>query len=116
MRSAFVKELVEIREAVRVHANDGLFQKEPDKKDGIIKTSPENFPADNESPVKTKRKESIIRLLSERSLTSLELSFATGMSRTRCNEYLRELEKDGMAKGAVKNKKKFYRLARWERQ
>ena len=112
MRPGIVKELVEIREAV--HANyDGLFRNiETDKK----VAQSERVSIDNESPVKSKRKEGIIRLLSEKSFTSSELSFATGMSRTRCNEYLKELEKDGIAKGIVKNKKKYYRLARWEKQ
>ena len=103
---------MEIKEAV--HANyDGLFRniEDTDKKESIT-----NLNQANESPVKSKRKEGIIRLLSENSFTSLELSFATGMSRTRCNEYLKELEKDGIAKGIVKNKKKYYRLARWEKQ
>ena len=116
MRPVIVKELVKIREAVKVYGYDeSLVQKnfeELDKKDVIVNPDP---PAGDESPVKTKRKESVIRLLSEKSFTSSELSSATGMSRTRCNEYLRELEKDGMVKGIVRNKKKFYRLARWER-
>ena len=119
MRPVIVRELVEIREAVKVYKFDEpLVQKnfeEPDKKDITVDLDRERIAA-NESPVKTKRKESVIKLLSEKSFTSSELSFATGMSRTRCNEYLRELEKDGMAKGIVRNKKKFYRLARWERQ
>ncbi len=111
-RLGIVKELVEIREAVRVYGynEDLIIQKieEPEKKENRIDSV--------ESPVKTKRKESIIKLLSEKGFASSELSSVTGMSRTRCNEYLRELEKDGMAKGIVKNKKKFYRLARWEKQ
>ena len=68
-----------------------------------------------ESPVKTKRKAGIIRLLGDKKLTSAELSALTGISRTRSNEYLRELEKDGIARGIINNKKKFYRLVKWEK-
>lgn len=64
-----------------------------------------------ESPVKTRRKRGIIKLLeSNKKLTSTQLSIITGISRTRCNEYLRELEEEGIAKGTVDDKKKFYRL------
>jgi predicted ArsR family transcriptional regulator len=69
-----------------------------------------------ESPVKIKRKREIVELLeNHKKLTSMQLSLITGISRTRCNEYLRELEEEGMAKGTVDDKKKFYRLVKWEK-
>ena len=69
-----------------------------------------------ESHVKIKRKKEIMKLLeSHKKLTSTQLSIITGISRTRCNEYLRELEEQGITKGIIDNKKKFYRLVKWEK-
>ena len=69
-----------------------------------------------ESPVKIKTKKEIIKLLEQhKRLTSTQLSMIKGISRTRSNEYLRELEEQGIAEGLVIKKKKFYRLVKWPR-
>jgi len=60
---------------------------------------------------KIKMKRMIIELLKKHNrLTSSELSMKLDLSRTRCSEYLTELERDGVAKGLVISRQKFYEL------
>ncbi len=64
-----------------------------------------------ESPVKLKRKKQIIYVLKEKGkLTATGLSRTLKISRNRSNEYLRELEKQGIVEGLSVGKKKFYRM------
>ncbi len=60
---------------------------------------------------KTKIKSQVMSLLKEhKKLSSYELSRLVGLSRTRCNEYFRELAKEGLTEGVIIDRKKFYRL------
>lgn len=60
---------------------------------------------------KLKMKRMIIELLKKHNrLTSSDLSVKLDLSRTRCSEYLTELERDGVAKGVVVSRQKFYEL------
>lgn len=62
---------------------------------------------------KTKVKNQIISLLKQRGkLSSYELSKLIGLSRTRCNEYFRELTREGLTEGVIIDRKKFYKLMR----
>ena len=64
-----------------------------------------------ESSTKLKRKKQIIYLFKQHdSLTSSQLSELIQISRTRCTEYLKEMEKEGIVKGKIKKRKKFYEL------
>ena len=64
-----------------------------------------------DGPVKVKRKKEIVNLLlKHKKLTATQLSYLTKISRTRCNEYLKELEGSGMVKGDLIDKKKYYEL------
>lgn len=117
-----VKDLVEIKTMIdksNVPESDKtVMQKmrELEKKVDSMKESFQRGNPLNKSPVKIKRKREIIKLLEgHKKLTSTQLSIITGVSRTRCNEYLRELEEEGMAKGTINDKKKFYRLVRWQK-
>ena len=122
-----VRDLVKIKDmidkgSVSYEKDETIMQKikELDKKIDSMKDSfqREHYikKSNPESPVKKKRKREIIKLLeSHKKLTSTQLSVITGISRTRCNEYLRELEEQGMANGTVSDKRKFYRLVKWER-
>lgn len=66
---------------------------------------------DNEGVRKGKIKEQIISLLQQnKKLTSSQLSNLVGLSRTRCNEYFRELTKEGQTEGVVINRQKYYKL------
>ena len=66
---------------------------------------------DNEGVRKGKIKEQIISLLQQnKKLTSSQLSNLVGLSRTRCNEYFRELTKNGETEGVVINRQKYYKL------
>ena len=61
---------------------------------------------------KIKMKRMIIELLNkQKRLTASELSIKLNLSRTRCSEYLTELERDGVAKGVVISRQKFYELS-----
>ena len=61
--------------------------------------------------VEGKIKEQIISLLQQnKKLTSSQLSNLIGLSRTRCNEYFRELTKEGYTEGVVINRQKYYKL------
>jgi len=58
-----------------------------------------------------KRVEDIIPILErKKKLTSTELSDSTGLSRTRCNEYLKLMERLNIVEPFLDGKKKFYRL------
>jgi biotin operon repressor len=60
---------------------------------------------------KAKVKEQIISLLKEhKKLSSSQLSKLIGLSRTRCNEYFRELTKEGLTEGIIIGRRKYYKL------
>ena len=62
---------------------------------------------------KSKVKEQIISLLKERGkISSIQLSDLIALSRTRCNEYFRELTKEGLTEGIIIGRKKYYKLVR----
>ncbi|MBN2043051.1 MAG: winged helix-turn-helix domain-containing protein [Candidatus Aenigmarchaeota archaeon] len=64
-----------------------------------------------ESPVKLKRKKEIIFILKKNGkITASELSRTLRISRSRSNEYLKELERQGIAEGFAVGKEKFYRV------
>ena len=64
-------------------------------------------------PLKTKNKQAIRLILKRRGkLTSKQLSKIIGLSRTRCSEYLRDLEKEKIVTKETINRRKFYILAR----
>lgn len=66
---------------------------------------------EKESQKILKIKEKIISILNQhKNLSSSELSMLMGLSRTRCNEYLKKLEREGIVKGIRVGKKKIYRL------
>lgn len=60
---------------------------------------------------KDKTKEAIKIILRKKGkMTSEELAEITGLSRTRCNEYLKEMERNKEAKSEIINRKKYYKL------
>jgi biotin operon repressor len=60
---------------------------------------------------KIKMKRMIIELLNkDKRLTASDMSAKLNLSRTRCSEYLTEMERDGVAKGVVISRQKFYEL------
>jgi biotin operon repressor len=60
---------------------------------------------------KARVKERIIELLKEKKkLSSSQLSKLIGLSRTRCNEYFRELTKEGITEGVLIGREKYYKL------
>jgi len=60
---------------------------------------------------KIKIKRMIIELLrKEKRMTASDVSVKLDLSRTRCSEYLTELEKTGAARGLVVSRQKFYEL------
>ncbi|MEM5778593.1 MAG: winged helix-turn-helix domain-containing protein [Candidatus Aenigmatarchaeota archaeon] len=59
--------------------------------------------------VKTKEAIKLI-LQKHKELTSSELSKIIKLSRTRCNEYLKEMENDGILTSKIRCRKKFYSL------
>jgi biotin operon repressor len=65
-----------------------------------------------DSPRKIKTKKDIISMLNKYSrLNPEKLGNLIGLSRVRANEYLKELEGEGITKGIEVGKKKFYTLA-----
>lgn len=67
-----------------------------------------------ESPTLTKRDKTrdAIKLILKRrgKMTSEDLCKIIGLSRTRCNEYLKDLERDKEAKSEIIDRKKYYRI------
>ncbi|MCX8178738.1 MAG: winged helix-turn-helix domain-containing protein [Candidatus Aenigmarchaeota archaeon] len=60
---------------------------------------------------KDKTKEAIKIILRKKGrMTSEDLSKLIGLSRSRCNEYLKEMERNKEAKSEIENRKKYYRL------
>ncbi len=60
---------------------------------------------------KIKIKRMILELLErEKRMTASDVSVKLDLSRTRCSEYLTELEKSGVARGIVVSRQKFYEL------
>ena len=49
-------------------------------------------------------------LKTDKKLTSSELSQMMGLSRTRCNEYFKIMEKMNMVEPVLRRRKKYYRL------
>ncbi len=61
--------------------------------------------------VESKRIERIISFLQEhRTLSSYQLAQMMGLSRTRCNEYFKQMENLGIVKGIENGKEKYYQL------
>jgi hypothetical protein len=64
-----------------------------------------------DSVKKIKIKESVRSLLEKHGkLNSVQLSKLINLSRTRCNEYFKEMEKEGIARGITKNRQRFYEI------
>jgi len=62
---------------------------------------------------KRRVKDQIISLLKQhKKLTSSQLGKLIGLSRTRCNEYFRELADERLVEGVIINRKKYYRLVK----
>lgn len=81
----------------------GLNKKIEDIQSGLL--------SKKESPTKLKRKKEIIYLLKEKNkLTASKLSELLELSRTRCSEYLKEMETEGITKSEKEGRKKFYSL------
>ncbi|MGC8812678.1 MAG: winged helix-turn-helix domain-containing protein [Candidatus Aenigmatarchaeota archaeon] len=69
--------------------------------------------SENESVRKAKIKDQIISLLEQhKRLTSSQLSKLINLSRTRCNEYFRELTAEGITEGVLVDRKKYYKLVK----
>jgi Fic family protein len=63
------------------------------------------------SVVEQKKEEEILSLLNRyKTLTSSQLSGLIGLSRTRCNEYLKKLERKGITESLTIGRKKVYRI------
>ena len=61
--------------------------------------------------VETKRIEKTIVLLKHHGkLNSYQLGQIMGLSRTRCNEYLKQMESIGLVEGEILGKEKYYKL------
>ncbi|HKZ45233.1 MAG TPA: winged helix-turn-helix domain-containing protein [archaeon] len=62
---------------------------------------------------KAKVREQILSLLQQhKRLSSSQLGDLVSLSRTRCNEYLRELSTQGLAEGVIVGRQKFYKLVK----
>ena len=65
----------------------------------------------NKIPLKEKTKVAIKLILKKHGMmTSDELSKILQLSRTRCSEYLKELEEEKMVKGEIINRKKYFSI------
>jgi DNA-binding transcriptional ArsR family regulator len=62
-------------------------------------------------PVSSRTKEAIKIILQKYGeLTPLQLSRLIKLSRTRCNEYLKEMEREGITIARIDGRKKYYKL------
>ena len=122
--NSYVKDLIQIKEIIdnvnnrSSYESDELIIQKINSLDKKIERMMNHFQRiernGEESPVIEKRKREIISLLEKHEkLTSSQLSNLLGMSRTRCNEYLKNLEREGITKGKITDMKKFYKLIKW---
>lgn len=64
-----------------------------------------------ESAKKDRVKDMVLLLLKKHGkLTAFQLSSLLNLSRTRCSEYLKEMEKEGLLQGNINCRKRFYEL------
>lgn len=99
----------------RIHEDLERLNKKLDEMHGLLKDLKRNIKMNNNRklPLKLKTKEAIKLLLRKHGkLTSSHLADLIGLSRTRCNEYLREMEDEGEVKSEIMKKRKFYFLAK----
>jgi len=95
-KDEFVAKLNELTQ--RISVIEEKMNDENEKEDGVRKN---------------KVKEQIISLLKQhKKLSSYELSNLVNLSRTRCNEYFRELLKEGLTEGVIIGKQKYYKLVK----
>lgn len=65
------------------------------------------------SPIILKKKKQIVFLLKQnKTLSSSQLGELLNISRTRANEYLKDMEEEGIVVGISKGRNKFYKLER----
>jgi hypothetical protein len=68
-------------------------------------------PVEDDTARRSKIKEEIMSNLQQhRKLTSSQMANLIGMSRTRCNEYFRQLTREGRTEGVIINRQKYYKL------
>jgi len=72
--------------------------------------SAEGFTLQNRA--RSSKTKEAIRLILQKygELTSVQLAKLIKLSRTRCNEYLKEMEEEGITTSFVKSRKKYYKL------
>ncbi len=82
---------------------DGLAKKMEDIKDFLQ--------SDSSSSVKSRKKKEIICFVKDvEKTTASKLSEKMDLSRTRCSEYLNEMEREGILTSEKEGRKKYYRL------
>lgn len=122
MRRSVIGELLKIREEINgsditIAKQDDISEKiavlnrKIDALQNMLNERRINKNAD-ESPVKTRKRGEIIEIIKERKkINSYELALIMKISRTRANEYLKELERDSLLKSELADKKMYYKLA-----
>ncbi|MFC2143027.1 hypothetical protein ACFLQN_01365 [Candidatus Aenigmatarchaeota archaeon] len=124
MRENVVRELLKIREEIEsrkvkpieneedLSAKIVKLSKKIDTLHEMIKGNKVNKNVD-QSPVKTRKRNQVMELVEKNiKLSSYDLSFLMNISRTRANEYLKELERDGLLKNELIDKKMYYRVVK----
>lgn len=67
----------------------------------------------DDSARKSKIKEQILSFLQQhKKLSSVELSNLVNLSRTRCNEYFKELSDERLVEGVIVGRQKYYKLVK----
>lgn len=119
-REKFLRE--KIREIVREEVHDAGINKRVDdifritkaldKKVENLKSSLVPLSRSKDDSIrKVKMKRMIVELLNKnKRMTASDVSVKLDLSRTRCSEYLKELERSGVTKGVVVSRQKFYEL------
>lgn len=95
------KIIAKMHEVIDASSLKNMFEDKLDKKLGI-----------KPSPVEIRRMERVKNLLQKHGrLSSRDLAKLTGLSRTRCNEYFKQMESLGMVEPVEDGRRKFYRLS-----
>lgn len=119
MRVSIKEDLLKIKDIIKKPGKSRSYIEEADqilfqlrdlnaKADRIL----ENIQGMRNSPVRLKRKKQIISIIKDRNRVSAsELANLLKLSRTRCTEYLVELEREGIVQGVTDRRIKYYMLS-----
>ncbi len=115
-KTTVVKDLIEIKDEIRgslpkFYFGDRILYQQLQKINQNIDDIKSSMQKKSSSVLFKRKKEIIDILVKQKKIDSTELAKMVNISRTRCNEYLKEMEREGITKSSTVDKKRYYELA-----